>query len=70
MYYQLLSILSIFRVEMENMTEKHISNESESKNQPDEDYKNELRIQEELMQIYQAQKERIRQLKVFVIDSD
>ena len=51
---------------MEKMTEKHLSNESESKNQSDEDYKNELRIQEELMQIYQAQKERIRQLKVFI----
>ena len=29
---------------MEKMTEKHLSNESESKNQSDEDYKNELRI--------------------------
>ena len=39
---------------------------TKNKNQQDLDYENELRIKVELEEIYRAQKERIRQLKVII----
>ena len=49
--------------------EKTNNQEKENKNQQDLDYENELRIKEELEQIYREQKRRIRQLRV-IIQSD
>ena len=46
--------------------EKSNNQETENKNQQDLDYENELRIKVELEEIYRAQKERIRQLKVII----
>ena len=46
--------------------EKTNNQEKENKNQQDLDYENELRIKEELEQIYREQKRRIRQLRVII----
>ena len=46
--------------------EKSNNQRTENKNQQDLDYENELRIKVELEEIYRAQKERIRQLKVII----